>query len=513
MKKIILFNATATEKRVALLEGSKVAELVVERPDQYRILGDIYRGRVSSILPGIQSAFIDIGRDKAAFLHASDVDPSLLLEKDDDRIERYTDRGNRSKRRQVVRVPIQEVLTEGQDILVQISKESIGNKSPKVTTQISLAGRFLVLVPDSNFIGVSKKTHDIQARRKLKKLVSRYKPKGVGFIVRTIGLKVSEEELVNEMKTLVEHWQKAQKEALKGHGPKLVYKEYGITTRVIRDFFSEDVTEVYVDQKDDHKEIVEYLRALSPDMVKRVIFYKGNTPLFDKFQIEKDLERSLKRKVWLKNGGYLYFDHAEALLAIDVNTGRNIGKKDLEETIFQTNLAATHEICRQLRLRDIGGLIVVDFIDMRNPGNRRRIEQQMRKLLEKDSTIAACTGLSKFGLMEITRKRVRPELQQIFTDICHACNGLGRVFSPATVTTRIERWLRRAKSAKLSGELTVVIPPSVATYIEKEDRRLVTELEKSHGFSLEIVVDETQDQDEFDIYRKGEKDPITEKYS
>ncbi len=512
MKKIILFNATATEKRVALLEEGKVVELVVERPDQYRILGNIYRGRVTSILPGIQSAFVDIGLEKSAFLHASDVDPSLLLEKDDDRIERYTDRGGRSKRRQVVRVPIEEVINKGQDILVQVSKESIGNKSPKVTTQISLAGRFLVLVPDSDFIGVSKKTDDIQARRKLKKLVSQYKPQGVGFIVRTIGLKVSVDELIREMKTLVEQWRNAQKLALKGHGPTLVHEEHGITTQVIRDLFSEDIAEVHVDQKDDLNEIVAYLRAVSPTLCKRVTFYKSDTPLFDKFQIEKDLERSLKRKVWIKNGGYLYFDHAEALLAIDVNTGRNIGKKDLEETIFQTNLAAAHEICRQFRLRDIGGLIVVDFIDMRNLNNRKRIENEMYKLIAKDSTVASCTRLSKFGLMEITRKRVRPELQQLFTNICHACNGLGRVFSPATVTARIDRWLKRAVSAGIAKELTITISPSIATYIQKENSKLVMELEKAHGFSLEIIVDETLDQDEFEIFRKGDSEPITEKY-
>lgn len=512
MKKTILFSATATEKRVALLEDAKVVELVVERPDQYRILGNIYRGRVSTILPGIQSAFIDAGLEKSVFLHASDVDPTLLLEKDDDRIERYTNRGSQSKRRQVVRVPIEQVLEVGQDILVQVSKESIGNKSPKVTTQISLAGRFLVLVPDSDFIGVSKKTADMPARRKLKKLVSQYKPKNVGFIVRTIGLKVSEEDIINEINSLVNQWGKAQKEALSGHGPKLVYKEYGITTRVIRDLFSRDVTELHVDQKRDMNEIVAYLRSVSPELCKRVILYKGDTPLFDKFQIEKDLERTLKRKVWLKNGGYLYFDHAEALLAIDVNTGRNIGKNDLEETIFQTNLGSVQEICRQLRLRDIGGLIVVDFIDMRKPENRRRIEREMRTLLEKNSSATSCTGLSKFGLMEITRKRVRPELQQIFTNVCHACNGLGRVFSPATVTARIERWLRRAELASISKELTITVSPSIATYIQTKSKRLMTQLEKSLGFSLEVVTDETLDQDEFAVYQKGESEPITDKY-
>lgn len=514
MKKIILFNATATEKRAALLEDNKLIELVVERPDQYRILGNIYRGRVASILPGIQSAFIDIGLEKSAFLHASDVDPSLLLQEDDDRIERYTNRGARSKRRQIARVPIEQVIETGQDILVQVSKESIGNKSPKVTTQISLAGRFLVLVPDSDFIGVSKKTRDMKARRELKKLISQIKPPGVGFIVRTIGLKVSKTELVNEMNSLIEQWRGAQKDALTGSGPKLILKECSITTQVIRDLFAEDVSEVYVDQKDDYNEIVAYLRTVSPKLCNRVILYKKDMPLFDTFNIEKDVERSLKRKVWLKSGGYIYFDHAEALLAVDVNTGRNVGKKDLESTIFQTNLESANEICRQFRLRDIGGLIVVDFIDMQKHENRKRIEQVMRSLLAKDPTVTSCTGLSKFGLMEITRKRVRPELQELFTDICHSCNGLGRVFSPATVTTRIDRWLSRAElNDAVSEKLILTVSPSIAAYIQKEESQLVKELEKSHGFSLEITIDETLDQDEFEIYQQGESKPITGKYT
>ncbi len=513
MQKIILFNATATEKRAAILEDRKLVEIVIERPDRYRILGNIYRGRVSSILPGIQSAFIDVGLEKAAFLHASDVNPSLLLDPDDENIERYTDRSQRSKRRQVARVPIEQVLQKGQDILVQVIREPIGNKSPKVTTQVSLAGRFLVLVPDANFIGVSKKSSDSRNRKKLIRIVHQYKPAGVGFIVRTIGLKVTENEMVSEMKALVDAWRNTQKEALRGAGPKLVFKERSITTQVMRDLFTEDVSEVYVDNKDDFEDITDYLRMVSPELCRRVKAYSGEAPLFDKFQIEKDLERSLKRKVWMKNGGYLCFDQTEALLAIDVNTGRNVGKNDLDETIFQTNLSAVHEIGRQLRLRDLGGLIVVDFIDMHNPLHRKKIEHEMRRVLEKDSSNTSCTGLSKFCLLEITRKRVRPGLQDIFTDVCPSCNGLGRIFSPATVTGRIDLWLRRAESSDLPKNLVLTVAPSIAAYLQKESGRLVHEMERTHGFNLEMVVDEELDQDEYEFYRHGESDPVTEKYS
>lgn len=504
MNKKILFSATPTEKRAALLENGKLVELVVERPDQYRILGNIYRGRVVSILPGIQSAFIDVGLSSCVFLHAGDVDPTLFLAKDDDLIERYI-RRDRSRRRRIVRVPIEKVLEEGQEILVQVIKEPIGSKSAKVTTQISIAGRFLVLVPDADFIGVSKKTSDMQRRRRLKKLISQLKPPGIGFIVRTIGLKVSETEFIKEIHHLIDQWRISQEEALSGKGPKLIYKEHGITTRVIRDLFSEDVTEVYVDQEDDYREIMSYLKSVTPKLCQRVIPYKDKAPLFDKFNTEKELERSLKRKVWLKNGGYLLLDRTEALVAIDVNTGRNVGKRNLEDTIYSTNLEAVSEICRQLRLRDIGGIIVVDFIDMRKPANRKHIEEEMRKYLRMDPTTTSCTSLSKFGLIEITRKRVRPELQEIYADVCHACNGIGWVFSPQTVTARIDRSLKRANYNSGQRNLSLSVHPSVSAYLLKENGYMLKNLEKAHNVTINIVQNEELDQDEYEIHPKNAK--------
>ena len=277
MKKI-LFNATPTEKRAALLENEKVVELVVERPDSMRFEGNIYRGKIVSILPGIQSAFVNIGMEKAAFLHASDVDPALLLDKGDALIDRYAS-DPKFKRHKIARIPIEKIIEDGQEILVQVIKEPIGTKGAKVTTQISLAGRFLVLVPDTDFIGVSKKTSDEKKRRRLKSLIAQLKPKGVGFIVRTIGLRVSETEFVNEIHSLLDKWRMVQDEALKGSAPKLVFKELGITTRVIRDLFSDEVSQVYVDQEEDFTEIQSYLRSVSPDLCDRVVFYKEKTPL------------------------------------------------------------------------------------------------------------------------------------------------------------------------------------------------------------------------------------------
>jgi ribonuclease G len=497
MIKKILFNATPTEKRAALLENDKVAELVVERPDYFRLVGNIYRGKVVSILPGIQAAFVDIGLDKAAFLHASDVNPTLLMEEDDDLMERFSAGRGSSKRSKVPKIPIEKVLEKGQEILVQVIKEPISTKGAKVTTEISLAGRFLVLVPDTDFIGVSKKSSDSTRRSRLKKLISQIKPPGVGFIVRTIGLRVSETEFVNEIHMLLDAWKRTQEEALHGSGIKLVHRELGITTRVIRDLFSEDVTEVYADQDDDYRDILGYVRALSPEMAKRVYHYKDKVPLFDRFNIEKDLDRLLKRKVWLKSGGYVLIDRTEALVAIDVNTGRNVGrsKSSLEETIFRTNMDAAGEICRQLRLRDIGGLIVVDFIDMKSVENRRKIESTMRKMLDADPSATDCTGLSKFCLMEITRKRVRPELQEFFTDVCISCGGLGWIFSPETVTSRIDRDIRRAQNRPKT--ITVYVHHVVAEYLSDSNNAMRDMLEKEHKCRLNVIVNDEYDQDEF----------------
>ncbi len=492
--KKILFNATTAEKRAALLEQNKVVEIVVERPDSYRLVGNIYRGRVISILPGLQAAFVEIGLERSAFLHASDIEPSVLLNEDDALLERFS-RNDSSKRRMVVRIPIEKLLQKGQEVIVQVIKEPIGTKGAKLTTQISIAGRFLVLVPDADFIGVSKRTQDFKKRGRLKKLLAQIKPKGVGFIVRTMGLKVSEAEFIREINLLVDAWRSASGEALKGTGPKLIHREMGITTRVIRDLFSEDVGEVYVDQEEDFREIQSYLAALSPDLCRRVILYKENEPLFDKFDIEKDLERLLRRKIWLRNGGYILIDRTEALVAIDVNTGRNVGKHSLEETIFQTNMEAAGEICRQLRLRDIGGLIVIDFIDMRSPQHRKQVEHVMQKALDADPTATSCTGLSKFGLLEITRKRVRPELQEFYTDVCHACNGLGWVFSPETVTSRIDRELQRLPDR--SKEQRIAVHPAVAAYLLQDNAKVKRMLEQERQCRIFIVSDEELEQDEY----------------
>jgi ribonuclease G len=312
------------------------------------------------------------------------------------------------------------------------------------------------------------------------------------------------------MRSLIETWRTIQHEALSGSCPKLVYRELGVTTSVIRDVFSEDVAEVHVDNRDDYDEILLYLDTAAPRLKDRVRLYTEAEPLFDHFNIEKDLERSLRRKVWLRCGGYICFDHAEALLAIDVNSGRNVGRKSLDETAFATNMEAVDEIARQLRLRDIGGIIVVDFIDMDRPEYRRKLEDSMRRVLESDPSNTSMTSLSKFGLIEITRKRVRPELRELYTEMCEACSGLGYVFSPASISSRIDRWLQRAGAqGKRPDELKLAVHPQVAAYLLKDRGSLVRRLEEQHRIRLEVVENAELDQDEYEFYSKGQTKPIS----
>jgi ribonuclease G len=561
MIKKLLFSSTATQKRVAVLEENKVVEYIVEQPDDCRILGNIYRGRIEKIVPSIQSAFIDIGISKNAFLNVNDIELDLVPklptetgeienvdEKTDkiaeienkndknkgknkrkngknkgdkanvDKIEKETEGEKSEVEGEVAQeeepfneFAIENLLEEGQEILVQISKEPIGDKSPKVTTKISLAGRFTVLVPDNNNIGISKRSHGKRERKRLKKILRDMLPEGMGCIVRTIGLDVDEDLIYNELKQLVGDWDEIQRKSIEGDEPCLLYKEQDIVMSSIRNLFTEDTEEVIVDDKQDYQEILSYLNKIAPEMKNRVTLYKQSAPLFDAYDIERDLDKSHRRKIWLKSGGYVYFDKTEALLAIDVNSGRNNSENTLEDTVFAVNMEAAKEIARQLRLRDIGGIIVVDFIDMKKAENRTALEQKMRELLKNDSTSATCGDLSRFGLMEMTRKRVRAGINELMTEICPSCNGLGRIFSTKSVASKIDRWLHRAAAEDgKSSKIKILVSKSLFDYVERND--LKEQLEKNHKIKLVFEISPRLEQDEFEIHSGEQDENITEKH-
>ena len=487
MKQRIIINADTYETRVAILENDELAELFVERADQRRSVGDVYKGRVNAVLPGMQSAFVDLGLAKTGFLHASDLAESLNTLEDFSDAEEST--GDRHRRRRAPVPKIEDHLKKGQEVVVQITKESIGTKGPRVTQQISLPGRFCVLMPGVEHIGVSRRIEERTERQRIKAILSDLKPKGVGVIARTAGEGKGDAEYAADIKHLTRLWQRIEKKSDGVRAPALVHRELEMTASLIRDLFTEDVEEVFVDDPDSFAEIQRYLKAVSPELADRVKPFKGREPVFDAFGIEAQIEKTFERKVWLKKGGYICIDHAEALVAIDVNTGRFTGKKNQEETIFRTNMEAAVEVPRQLRLRDIGGIIVVDFIDMESEANKRAVLDTLRAELRKDRARTRAFAVSELGLVEMTRQRERSSLLHYYTEDCPTCGGLGKVPSNETMLVKLERAMRRVAAMGGHKRVTVKVAPDVALYFVEQEARRFAELEKRFRIPIDLKDD------------------------
>jgi len=485
VRQTIIINADTYETRIAILEDSELAELLVERADQRRHVGDIYKARVNAVLPGMQSAFVDLGLPKTGFLHASDLAESLS---DLDDISDLEENGDR-RRRRAAAPKIEDHLKKGQEILVQITKESIGTKGPRVTQQVSLPGRFCVLMPGVEHVGVSRRIEDRAERQRIKAIIGDLKPKGVGLIARTAGEGKGDPEFAADVKHLHKLWQKIDRKSGLMRAPALVHRELEMTAGLIRDLFTDDVDEVIIDDKESFAEIQAYLKAVSPELRDRVKHFKGREPIFDAFQIEPQIEKTFERKVWLKKGGYICIDHAEALVAIDVNTGRFTGKKNQEETIFRTNMEAAKEIPRQLRLRDIGGIIVIDFIDMEIEANKRTLLEEVRKELRKDRARTKAFAVSDLGLIEMTRQRERSSLLHYYTEDCPHCGGLGKVPSPETMLVKLERALRRVAAMGVEKRIVLRVAPEVALHFVEQEARRFAELEKRFKLQVDLKDD------------------------
>ena len=429
MNRSIIINADAYETRIAILDDHELVELLVERADQRRHVGDIYKGRVNAVLPGMQAAFVDLGLPKTGFLHASDLTASLGDLEDISDLEENGDK----RRRRAPPPKVEDCLKKGQEVLVQITKESIGTKGPRVTQQVSLPGRFCVLMPGVDHVGVSRRIEERAERQRIKAIIADLKPKTVGLIARTAGEGKSDTDFATDVKYLTKLWTKIERKATTVRAPAVVHRELEMTASLIRDLFTDDIDEVIIDDKESFAEIQSYLKHVSPELTERVQLYKGREPIFDAFNIESQIEKTFDRKVWLKKGGYICIDHAEALVAIDVNTGRFTGKKNQEETIFRTNMEAAREIPRQLRLRDIGGIIVIDFIDMEIESNKRAVLEELRGELRHDRARTKAFAVSELGLIEMTRQRERSSLLHYYTEDCPSCAGLGKVPSPETM--------------------------------------------------------------------------------
>jgi ribonuclease G len=515
MKREILINATQRETRVAILEDDQLVELLVDRPDARRMVGDIYLGKVEAVQPGLQAAFVDIGTEKSAFLHASD----LVYDEggaDDDEEEGDGDGEDegRDRDRRAKAPPIQDVLKRGQQILVQVSKEPISTKGPRVTAQISMAGRFLVYMPFASRVGVSRKIGERSERQRLREQVQSVLPENAGgVIVRTVGEDVTQETFTRELTTLINQWKRIKRKTQFMRAPALVHRETSLTRGLIRDIFSTKVDGLTVDSKQLYNEITEYLKGIAPDLIDRVTLYEEPIPLFDRANIETEIRDLFKRRCDLPSGGYLIIEPTEALVSIDINSGRYTGKKDPEKTILKTNVEAAREVARQLRLRDVGGIIVCDFIDMESKQNRERVLQELRTHLGRDRARTKAFAVSDLGLIEMTRQRVRQSHLQSMTEPCPTCNGTGRVFTPESIIRRLERSVQRMAVEGKRDNLLVKLHPDVAMYVLEQENDLIRKLEKSFGLSLELRDDPLLRPDEFKLVVKGAGRDVTQQYA
>jgi len=509
LRREILVSATPQESWVALLEDKQLVEMMFDRPDQNRVLGDIFLGKVEAVLPGIQAAFVDIGSEKAGFLHVSD------LNYDDDPEDDDSGGGGRGRRRPKKYPPIQDHIRKGQEILVQVTKEPISTKGPRLTAQVSLPGRFLVYMPFSSNVGISRKIEGRDQRSKLRKMAKEIlPPDSGGIIVRTVGEEVTKKTLQKEFQRLHERWKKVKNRSNSQKAPAAVHREAKLISGVIRDLFSDKFEALRVDSKAIYNEVVDYVKSVDPDLLDRVHFHEGPVPLFDQYGVEEEIQKAFQPDVWLKSGGHIVIEPTEALVSIDVNTGKftGKGKKDPEETILKTNIDAAREIAKQLRLRDVGGIIVVDFIDMASQQNRDLVAQELRTHLGRDRARTKAFEVSNLGLIEMTRQRVRPSLFNSLTSICSSCGGAGRVYTPATVVRRIERSLTRAGASNEEKRIVVRVHPEVALRVIEEEPELLKRLRNRTRMELDLRDDPLMRFDEFRLLSGPAETDVTDKY-
>lgn len=510
----IFINATSHDKRIAIKENDVLAELLVESPDQERLVGAIFKGTVTTVLPGMQAAFVDIGQEKAAFLHVTDI--GIAEGEADEEVEEFDEDDEESGEpiitKKAERAPIQEILKRGQEVVVQIVKEQIGTKGPRVTTQLSLAGRYVVLMPHERVTRVSKRITSWAEKRRLRRVAEGVKPEGYGLIIRTVSENADESDFKEDIRQLVDTWEKVKSENAAKPAPCMIYNEGGITSGVVRDLLTEDVRRIIVDSREEHQDLLGFMKQLAPEMRKNVELYTDAQPIFDRFGIEREIDKMFERKVWIKGGAYIVIDQTEALVTIDVNTGRFVGKTDQSTTVLQTNLEAAKEVALQVRLRDIGGLIVVDLIDMYNREHKRQVYDAFCKAFRNDRAKRSISPISDFGLIEMTRERVRPSLMHTFSEPCPTCNGIGRVLSADLMAAKLERWFQRAKASGKFRKFILSVTPEVGDFIANGGSDRVQQWSRRYHFHIEVIRDTLLHPEKFVIQTLGENEDITDRY-
>jgi len=497
MTKEIIVNSSPFMTRVAILEDGELSEILVEDKEKKSIVGNIYKGRVNRVLPGMRSAFVDIGLAKDAFLYVTDVTESLA----DYDFEEAIEGGNKRKRRSSrYRSPsIDELLKPGQEILVQVAKEPLGTKGARITAYLTLAGKYLVLMPAIDHLGVSRKIKSAEERSRLRKLLSRIKKRGVGLIVRTAGEGKELSDFKPDFKYLLHTWEEIKKRADKAKPPALLYEEPDVFLKVLRDIFSPEFSALIVDTEEDYQRAVEFLEQFQPQLLPKVKLYIREKPIFEELGVEPQIEKALENRVWLKSGGYIVINETEALVAIDVNTGKYVGRTDLEDTVFRTNLEAAREVARQLRLRDLGGIIVVDFIDMEKRAHQQELLRLLETELSRDRSQSRLLPLKEFGLVAITRKRVKESLGQLLCQPCSHCKGLGRIKATNLICHQILTDLAKLKG-RLSGDTIIIrAHPSVISYLKERKEKVLSPMEKELEAVLLLKEDPLLHEEQFDI--------------
>lgn len=492
MKKHMLINALQPEEtRIAVVEDDNLEELYVERDSQEDLVGNIYKGKIVNLEPSIQAAFVDFGVGRNGFLHISDVEAQYFPDfkpphDDDDR----PGRGRKPRNERSVRnkPPIQDAFKRGSEVLVQVIKEGIGNKGPTLSTYISIPGRYLVLMPGLQRVGVSRKIEDEDERRELKRILRDINPpKGLGFIIRTAGVGKSAEDLQRDLDYLVRLWKRIVNRLEEKSAPVDVYEESDVMLRTIRDIYSNDIDAIWIDEKKAYEEAVDFMRVIMPTHVDRVKRYDKSEPMLHNFHVEDQIDEAQSRKVPLPGGGSIVIDQTEALVAIDVNSGTyRSADRDSETTAFEVNLEAAEAIARQLRLRDIGGVVVNDFIDMRSDRHRRKVERALEKALERDRARTKVLRISPFGLIEMTRQRIRPSLRKSVYDDCPCCHGLGHVKTSESVAIEAVRTMMTAAGNSGVKSIEVEVHRSTAEFLTNEKRRALTDLEEEYEVGIQV---------------------------
>lgn len=488
----ILINFTPMETRVAVIENGMPQEVYIERVRRRGIVGNIYQGKVVRVLPGMQAAFVEIGLERAAFIHVEDVLPQTATAEE---------KSNAS---------IAHQLREGQALLVQVTKDPIGTKGARLTTHLSIPSRYLVYMPGNDHIGVSQRIEDVEERDRLRSIINELldelsegeengKSKKGGFILRTVAEGASSEELREDIKFLRRLWGKIQRNLKGAKAPSVIYEDLPLNMRTLRDMAHTGLERIRIDSRETYQKATEFVASLVPEIAEKLEYYPGERPIFDMYNVEEELQRALGRKVELKSGGYLIFDQTEAMTTVDVNTGAFVGHRNLEETIFKTNLEAATAIGRQLRLRNLGGIIIIDFIDMEDPDHQRQVLRTLERVLEKDHAKCKVTGVSDLGLVEMTRKRTRESLEHVLCETCEQCQGRGSIKTAETVCYEIFREILRQHRAYDTDSYLVLAAQNVVEYMVDDASDHVAELEAFIGKTIRFQVETMYSAEQYDV--------------